>query len=54
MSLWRRPVCQALDISSATAGVDIDLLNVLVILSKATVRLSIVEWEDLKSLWKLE
>ena len=50
--MWRRPACQtlsrALDISSATAPVALDLLKALTILSDATVRRSAVDWEDPK------
>ena len=55
-SLWRKSVCQtlskSLDISSATTWVALDLLEVLAILSDATVRISAVDQEDLKPYWK--
>ena len=58
MSLWRRPKCQtlskALDISSATAWVALDLLRALAILSDTTIRRSAVDREDLKPEWKSE
>ena len=52
-----RPACQilseALDISSATARVALDLLlDALAILSATTVSESAVDWEDLKPYWK--
>ena len=57
--MWRRPVCQtlskALNISSTTAWVALDLLKALVvILSDTIVRRSAVDWEDLKLYWKSE
>ena len=39
---------KALDISSATAGVVLDLSKALAILSDATVRRSVLDREDLK------
>ena len=52
LSLWRRTACQTLlkawDISSATARVARDLLRALSILSDTTVKISIIDWEDLK------
>ena len=56
--MWRWPACQtlskALDISSATAQVALDLLKALAILSDTTVRRSPVDGEDLKPNWKSE
>ena len=43
-----------MDISSATAQVDPDLLKTLAILSDTTVRRSKVDQEDLKPYWKPE
>ena len=45
---------KALDVSSATAWVALDMLKALAILSDATVRRSAVDWEDLKPYWKLK
>ena len=57
LKLWRRPVChtlpKALDISSATARVVLDLLKALPILSDITVRRSAVD-KDLQPYWKSE
>ena len=56
----KRPVCQTLSkpcqkyISSATAGVAPDLLKALAILSDTTIRISAVDWQDLKPCWKSE
>ena len=48
--MWRRParptLSKALDISSATAGITLDLLKASAILSDATVRRSEVDRED--------
>ena len=56
--MWSRPAWQtlskALDISSATARVVLDLLKALAILSNTTVRRSAVHREDLKPYWKSE
>ena len=56
--MWSRPACQtlskALDIPNTTARVAPDLLKALAILSDTTVRISAVDWEDLKPYWKLE
>ena len=43
---------KALDVSSATAQVALDLLKALAILSDKTVRRSADEREDLKPCWK--
>ena len=51
-STMPNPVKRALDISSATAQVAPDLLQVLVILSDTTARRSAVDREDLKPYWK--
>ena len=49
--MWRRPACQtlpkALVVSSATAGVALDLLTALTFLSDTTVARSAVDREDL-------
>ena len=45
---------RALDLSSATAQVTLDLLKVLAILSDKTVRRSAINLEDLKPYWKSE
>ena len=45
---------KALNRSKATAMVAPDLLNALAILSDTTVRISAVDWEDLKPYSKLE
>ena len=56
--MWRRParptLSKALDISSATAGITLDLLKASAILSDATVRGSEVDREDQKPYWKSE
>ena len=56
LNLWRRPACQtllkALNISSTTAQVALDLLKVLAILSHPTVGRSAVDQEDLKPNWE--
>ena len=52
LSFWRRPVCQtlskALDISFATALVAPGQSKDIAILSDTTVRISVVDWKDLK------
>ena len=57
-SLWRRPAYQtiskALNISSATAQVALNLFKAHRILTDTTVRRSAVELEDLKTYWKSE
>ena len=58
LSLWSRAACltlsKALDISSATAQVDPQLLKAPAILSDTTVRRSAVDQEDLKPYWESE
>ena len=55
INLWIRPAWQkALDISSATARVVLDMLKVLAILSDTTVRRSTVDQGNLKPYWKSE
>ena len=45
---------KALDISSAIAGLALDLLKALAILSDVTVKRSVFDPEDLKPYWKSE
>ena len=56
--MWRKPalktLSKALDISSATNQVALDMLKALAILIDAIVRRSAVDQEDLKPYWKLE
>ena len=47
-----RTLSKALDISSATAQVVLDLLKALSILSDTTTKRSTVDWEDLTPYWK--
>ena len=54
LCLWRKPACQALDMSSTTATIVSDLLNVSESLSDATCRRSAADRESMKAYWKSE